>query len=77
MKQHHCSLLALSVGVLACTLAMADEAAIRKNLPERLGNLPPIEEVTKTEIPGLYEVRLGGSEIIYSDEQGSSSSRAT
>lgn len=50
---------------------MADEAAIRKNLPERLGNLPPIEEVTKTEIPGLYEVRLGGSEIIYSDEQGS------
>lgn len=70
MKHHLSShLLALSAGLLASTLAMADEAAIRKNLPERLGNMPPIDEVTKTEIPGLYEVRLG-SEIIYSDEQG-------
>jgi len=64
-------LLTLSAGLLAASLAVADEAAIRKNLPERLGNLPPIEEVTKTDIPGLYEVRLGGSEIIYADEQGS------
>ena len=64
------SLLALSAGLFSCTLAVADEAAIRKNLPERLGNMPPIDEVTKTDIPGLYEVRLGGSEIIYSDEQG-------
>ena len=70
MKHHLSSrLLALSAGLLASTLAMADEAAIRKNLPERLGNVPPIDEVTKTEMPGLYEVRLG-SEIIYSDEQG-------
>ena len=70
MKHHLSShLLALSAGLLASTLAMADEAAIRKNLPERLGNMPPIDEVTKTEMPGLYEVRLG-SEIIYSDEQG-------
>ena len=60
-------LLTLSAGLLAASLAVADEAAIRKNLPERLGNLPPIEEVTKTDIPGLYEVRLGGSEIIYAE----------
>lgn len=65
------TLLALAVGVLASSFAFADEAAIRKNLPERVPDLPPIDEVTKTEIPGLYEVRLGGSEIVYSDETAS------
>ncbi|NDG41794.1 MAG: DsbC family protein, partial [Betaproteobacteria bacterium] len=37
--------------------ALADEAAIRKNLPERLPNLPKIDEVSKTPMAGLYEVR--------------------
>ncbi|MFM7533510.1 MAG: disulfide isomerase DsbC N-terminal domain-containing protein, partial [Rubrivivax sp.] len=54
---------------LAATPAFAQEAAIRKNLPERLPNLPKIDEVTKTPIPGLWEVRIG-SEIFYTDEQG-------
>jgi thiol:disulfide interchange protein DsbC len=49
--------------------ALADEAAIRKNLPERLPNLPKIDEVSKTPIPGLYEVRIG-MDIFYADEQG-------
>jgi len=48
---------------------VADEAAIRKNLPERLPNFPAIDEVSKTPIPGIYEVRLG-SEVIYADESG-------
>jgi thiol:disulfide interchange protein DsbC len=65
---------ALALGALGVSAALsgtawADEAAIRKNLPERLPNLPKIDEVTKTPIPGLYEVRLG-TEIIYSDENG-------
>ena len=51
------------------TTAWADEAAIRKNLAERLPNLPKIDEISKTPIPGLFEVRLG-SEIVYSDETG-------
>ena len=42
---------------------------IRKNLAERLPNLPKIDEVSKTPIPGLYEVRIG-TEIFYTDEQG-------
>jgi thiol:disulfide interchange protein DsbC len=56
----------------ACLLpaAFADEAAIRKNVPERLPNFPKIDEVNKTAIPGLYEIRLG-TEIRYTDEQGS------
>ena len=57
------ALLLLSFGVLA------QEAVIRKTLAERLPNLPKIDEVSKTPIPGLYEVRLG-SELIYSDENG-------
>ncbi len=50
-------------------VALADEATIRKNLLERLPNIPPIDEVTKSPVPGLYEVRIG-SELIYTDESG-------
>ncbi|WP_415205628.1 DsbC family protein [Pseudorhodoferax sp.] len=46
------------------------QAAIRKNLAERLPQLPAIEEITATGIPGLYEVRLAGAEIVYTDAQG-------
>lgn len=53
----------------AWTPARAQEAAIRKNLPERLPNLPKIEEVTRSPIPGIWEVRIG-SELIYTDDQG-------
>ncbi len=51
------------------TGAFADEAAIRKNLAARLPSLAPIDEVTKTPVNGLWEVRMG-NEIIYSDDQG-------
>ncbi len=49
--------------------AFADEAAIRKSIAERLPNFPKIDEVTRTAIPGLYEIRMG-SDIRYTDEQG-------
>ena len=43
--------------VFAWTLSVfAQEAAIRKNLAERLPNLPKIDEVSKTAMPGLFEV---------------------
>jgi thiol:disulfide interchange protein DsbC len=47
----------------------AGEAEIRKNLPQRLPNFPKIDEVNKTPVPGLYEVRIG-TDIIYTDEDG-------
>jgi thiol:disulfide interchange protein DsbC len=50
--------------------AFAQEAAIRKALAERLPRLPKIDEITKSPIPGLYEVRYDGAEILYSDEKG-------
>jgi len=49
--------------------AFADEAAIRKNISERVPDFPKIDEVTKTSIPGLYEIRVG-TDILYTDEQG-------
>jgi len=61
--------LALGLCTLLAGAAWANEATIRKNLAERLPNLPKIDEVSKTPIPGLFEVRLG-TELIYSDESG-------
>jgi len=63
---------ALATALMAAWIvppALADEAAIRKNLPERLPTFPKIDEVSKTPMAGLYEVRMG-SEIVYSDETG-------
>ena len=63
--------------LLAATLvtqalgASAQEATIRKNLAERLPNLPRIDEVSKTPMPGLYEVRVNQSDILYTDAEGS------
>ncbi len=47
----------------------ADEATIRKNLTTRLPSLAPIDEISKTPLANLWEVRMG-SEIIYTDDQG-------
>jgi thiol:disulfide interchange protein DsbC len=49
--------------------ATAQEAAIRNNIAERLPDFPKIDEVTKTPVPGIYELRIG-SEVLYTDEQG-------
>jgi thiol:disulfide interchange protein DsbC len=51
------------------TFARADEAVIRKNITERLPNFPKIDEVTKTPIAGLFELRAG-TEIFYADAKG-------
>ncbi len=61
-----------TVLALICTLALsqaawAQEDVIRKNLPARLSQFKQIDEVRKSEIPGLYEVRVDGSEIYYTD----------
>jgi hypothetical protein len=49
--------------------SLADEAAIRRNLPARLPDLPAIDEVRPAAMPGLWEVRLG-NDVIYSDGEG-------
>lgn len=56
------------LGLLAPT-GYAQEAAIRKNLAERIPQLQKIDEVRKAPIEGLFEVRVG-TELFYSDAEG-------
>ena len=49
---------------------MAQDANLKKNLAERLPSLPKIEEISKTPMPGLFEVRVQGNEIFYTDAKG-------
>ena len=63
------TLLAAGLAVLFAHAAVAQEAVIRKNIAERLPDFPKIDEVTKTPIPGVYELRIG-TELVYSDERG-------
>src|SRR5215208_7042795 len=58
----------LASGLLA-GMAHAQEAAIRKNLAERLPQMGKIDEITKTPMPGLFEVRVG-TDVYYSDAEG-------
>lgn len=59
--------LLLSASVFAAT---PQDATITKNLKERLPNLPAIDEISKTPMDGLFEVRVNGSEIFYTDAEG-------
>ncbi|MGV8804071.1 MAG: DsbC family protein [Polaromonas sp.] len=59
-------------GLVACSLgsALAQEAVIRKNLAARLPALSKIDEVSKTPMNGLYEIRVNDSDILYTDAEG-------
>lgn len=45
------------------------EATLRRNLEQRLPNFGKVDEVARTPIAGLYEVRVG-TDIYYSDAEG-------
>ena len=66
MKITH-TLMALAYTWALSQAAWAQEDVIRKNLPARLPQFKQIDEVRKSEIGGLYEVRVDGSEIYYTD----------
>jgi len=68
MKSASALLAALALG---CSLAaVAGEAEIRQNLAARIPQFAKIDEIRKAPMPGLYEVRINGFEIFYTDEQG-------
>jgi len=69
MSKHLVSVLATAVLALSAQFAVADETAIRKSIAERLPDFPKIDEVSKSPIPGIYELRIG-TEVLYTDEQG-------
>ncbi len=57
--------------LIACnaTSAMAQDAVIRKNLGDRITQLPKIDEISKTPVPGIFEIRVNGTDIYYTDAQ--------
>ncbi len=63
-------LIAAALVAVSAGAAFAQEATIRKNLAERLPQLgSAIEEVRKTPMNGLWEVRVG-TDLFYTDAQG-------
>jgi thiol:disulfide interchange protein DsbC len=60
----------VALGLLAVLTAWGQEALIRKNLGERIAQLKNIDEVSKSPIAGLYEVRVNGTDIFYTDAEG-------
>ncbi|MBX3607537.1 MAG: DsbC family protein [Piscinibacter sp.] len=59
----------LGAAFLLAGAVSAQEATIRKNIAERLPNFPKIDEISKTPIPGVFELRVG-TEVYYSDAKG-------
>jgi thiol:disulfide interchange protein DsbC len=53
----------------SAAIAQVPDAAIRKNLGERLPQLQKIDEISKTPMPGLFEVRVG-TDLFYTDAEG-------
>jgi thiol:disulfide interchange protein DsbC len=64
------TLLALAAFVLSGAALAQNDAALRKTLAERLPQLPKIDDIVKSPVPGLFEVRYGGTSILYTDETG-------
>ena len=60
----------LAATLLAGLNAVGQEAVIRKNLAERIPQLPNIDEVAKAAMPGLFEIRVNGTDIYYTDAEG-------
>jgi thiol:disulfide interchange protein DsbC len=65
------SMAAFAVAALAASsAAWASEAAIRKALTERFPNLPKIDEISRTPMNNLWEVRVNGADLFYTDADG-------
>lgn len=63
--------LALCAALLAgSTGALAQEAQIKKAIDARLPQLKGVQEVRKTPIRGIYEIRVQDAEIYYTDAKG-------
>ena len=60
----------ITAAMLVTLSAFAQEATIRKNLAERVPQLPKIDEVSKSPMPGLFEIRVNETEIYYTDAEG-------
>jgi thiol:disulfide interchange protein DsbC len=56
-----------AVAAVGGTTLAEQTALIRKNMTERLPQLKTIDEIRSTPIPGVYEIRVNGTDIYYTD----------
>ena len=63
------SVLSAVLSVSFMGTAAANEVLIRKNLADRMPQLPKVDEVQRSAINGLWEVRIG-TDILYTDAEG-------
>ena len=71
MNTHTLRRVSLALLTLALSATcFAQEATIRKNITQRYPELKAIDEVSKTAMPGVYELRVNGAEVYYTDAQG-------
>lgn len=61
---------ALALFVMTSSMALAGEAEIKKLVEGFFGERAKVEAVRKTSVLGLYEVQIGGADVIYVDEKG-------
>ena len=59
--------LTLTSLVVQTAFAQGEEAFIRKTLKERMPHIHPIDEIKRTPMTGLFELRVDGTEIFYTD----------
>lgn len=59
----------MACALLLASTAWSQEATIRKNLGERIPQLTQIDEISKSPMNGLYEIRVNGNEIYYTDAE--------
>lgn len=62
--------LVITLGLCAASATFAQEDVIRATLTKRIPEFKSIDEIRKTNIPGLYEVRANKAEIYYTDAKG-------
>jgi len=60
----------MAAALLVGLSANAQETTIRKNLLERVPQMGKIDEVSKSPMPGLYEIRVNDTDIFYTDAEG-------
>lgn len=71
MHHHFLRTMALTLlGICTALPSLAQDAALRKTLSQRIPEFQTVDEVKKSAIPGLFEVRVNGNEIYYTDAKG-------
>src|SRR5207237_8408210 len=62
----HLNVIGLAIlTLLSSASSHADEVAIRKTIAERLPAFPKIDEISRTPVHGIYELRVGTDVTVY------------